>query len=120
MGAGLIVDGVFTLESVLLHLAGFLLAVPVPAVGFVLLAVSLRRTHSRLAIVLTVGAVLTFALFVLFQLTFDPYSAGDNSGYSGLIQRALVVASFATVTVLAVTAARVASSRIAAKTAPES
>jgi hypothetical protein len=104
-GLGMIVDGVFTLESVLLHLAGFLLAVPIPAVGFVLLAATLRRTRPRLSVALVVGAVLAIALFVLFQVTFDPYSAGDNSGYSGLVQRALVTVVLAAVSIVAVTAA---------------
>lgn len=108
MGVGMIIDGVFTLESVLMHLVGFLFAVLVPAVGFVLLAIALRRTRPRLAVALVVGAVVTLALFVLFQLTFDPYSAGDNTGYSGVIQRALVTVVLTVVTTTAVTAARTA------------
>ena len=104
MGLGMAIDGIFTLESVLMHLVGFLLAVVVPAVGFVLLAIALRRTRPRLALVLAIGAVLALALFVLFQATFDPYSAGDNTGYSGLIQRALVTVVLATVVAISGTA----------------
>jgi len=95
MGLGMIVDGIFTLESVMLHLLGFLLAIPVPAVGFVLLGIALRRT--RLFPVLIAGAVATIALFTLFMATFDPYSAGDNSGMSGLIQRVLVTVALGVV-----------------------
>jgi hypothetical protein len=102
MGLGMIVDGVFTLESVMLHLLGFLLAVPVPAVGFVLLAIALPR----LRVPLLVGAVATLALFALFMATFDPYSAGDNTGISGLIQRVLVTVALATMAIVTVSAAR--------------
>jgi len=106
LGIGMIVDGIFTLESVMLHLLGFLLAVPVPAVGFVVLGIALRREHRRLSILSIVIGVLTLTLFVAFMITFDPYSAGDNTGYSGVLQRVLVTVVLAAVTLVAATAIR--------------
>lgn len=105
-GVGMIVDGLFTLESVLLHLVGFVLAIPIPAAGFALLAVSLRREDRASSIALGLGAAATLALFVLFMVTFDPYSAGDNTGISGLLQRLLVSVALVTVSAIAVRATR--------------
>jgi hypothetical protein len=105
-GVGMIVDGVFTLESVLLHLVGFLLAVVLPAVGFVLLGLGLRGRELALARVLLVAGPVALALFVWFQLVFDPYAAGDNTGYAGLIQRALITVVLGTWSAIGVVAAR--------------
>ncbi|MEO8261861.1 MAG: DUF998 domain-containing protein [Pseudolysinimonas sp.] len=102
MGVGMIVDGIFTLESVMLHLLGFVLAVPVLAIAFALLAIAVPR----LRVLLIIGLVATLALFALFMVTFDPYSAGDNAGMSGLIQRVLVTVALATVSVVAIASAR--------------
>lgn len=113
-GVGMIIDGFFTLESVMLHLLGFLLAVPLPAVGFVLLGLGLRATQRRLSTLLLVAGPVVLALFVWFMVIFDPYSAGENDGYAGLVQRVLITAVLATWSVLGVAGWRRRSVRQAA------
>lgn len=105
-GAGMVVCGLFTLESMMLHLLGFVLAVPLPAVGFVLAGIALRRSSPPLAVAALAGGALTLALFVVFQLTFDATGAGGNEGAAGLVQRALILVALATQSVLAVGVAR--------------
>lgn len=89
-GVGMIIDGLFTLESVMLHLAGFLLAIPVPAVGFLLGGIALRRDAPRLGGLLVVAGVAALALFGWFMVIFDPYSAGSGAGYAGVVQRLVI------------------------------
>lgn len=89
-GLGLIIDGLFTLESVMLHLVGFLLAVGGAVVGFTIAAVALRSAWRAGAVVLGIAAAAALGLFVVFMVIFDPYSAGDNAGVAGLVQRLLV------------------------------
>lgn len=108
MGIGMIVCGLFTLESIMLHLLGFLLAVPVPAVGFLFASAALRRLRPRLAAVGLIGGVLTLALFALFQLTFDATGAGGNDGVAGLVQRCLILVAMATQALLLIGAQSVA------------
>ena len=91
-GLGLVIDGLFTLESVILHLVGFLLAVGGAVVGFGIAAVALRSTWRSGAVVLAIAGAAALALFVVFMVIFDPYSAGDNAGVAGLVQRLLVTA----------------------------
>jgi hypothetical membrane protein len=105
-GVGLIVDGIFTLESVMLHLVGFLVAAPLPAVGFVLGGIALRRIRPRVAALLGIAGVSALVLFTVFQIIFDPYSAGDNAGVAGLVQRALATVVIGTIGALGVIAAR--------------
>ena len=106
LGVGMIIDGIFTLESVMLHLVGFLLGIPVPAVGLVLLGLGWWRERRALAITLIAGGVVTMGLFALFMATFDPYSAGDNTGISGVIQRTLVTVTLILLTTVVFAAAR--------------
>jgi Protein of unknown function (DUF998) len=102
MGLGMIVCGVFTLESMMLHLSGFLLAVPLPALGFLFAAAAVRRDRPRLALAGVIGGILTFVLFAIFMMTFDATGAGGNDGIAGLIQRALIVVAMITQSVLVV------------------
>jgi hypothetical protein len=90
MGLGMVIDGIFTLESVMLHLIGFLIAVPGTAIGFLLTGLAVRRTAPRVAAMLFVSGPLTLALFAWFMVIFDPYSAGGNVGYAGVVQRAAI------------------------------
>jgi len=91
---------------VMLHLVGFLLAAPLPAVGFVLGGIALRRVHPRRAKLLGIAGVTALVLFTIFQIIFDPYSAGDNAGVAGLVQRALATVVVGTIGVLGIVAAR--------------
>ena len=101
-GVGMIVCGVFTLESMMLHLLGFLLAVPLPAVGFILAGAALRRTDRRLAVAGIAGGTTTLVLFAVFMAIFDASGAGGNEGVAGLVQRLLILVALATQSVLVV------------------
>jgi hypothetical protein len=92
-GVGMVMDGVFTLESVLLHLVGFLLVAATPVVSFGVTGVLLRRDphRRRLGTALLVAAPVTLALVVLFFATFDPLAAGAGTGVAGITQRVLAV-----------------------------
>lgn len=111
-GVGMVIDGLFTLESVMLHLTGFLLAIPVPAVGFLIAGIALRRIDRPLAVVLIVAGPLALALFGWFMAIFDPYSAGDNTGIAGLVQRILITVVLGTWSVFGVAAWRRARGRL--------
>jgi hypothetical membrane protein len=91
-GLGAIMVGVFNLEAIMLHLAGFLLVVS-PALTFPLIARWLRDVPGwrSAAAALRVAAVLTLLLTVAYFATFDPEAAGDNTGIGGLTQRLLVL-----------------------------
>lgn len=89
---GMIVCGVWTLEAMLPHLTGFLLAVGVAAVSLPLAATALPPPIRRRAFVpLTGGGLLALALLVWFMAAFDPVAAGSGHGIAGLIQRALIL-----------------------------
>jgi hypothetical protein len=89
---GAIVDGIFTLEMMFPHLIGFLLAAATPVVSFLVAGIRLRRIPrwGGFANGLLVASPLTLALLITFFLMFDPTSAGQETGVSGLIQRVLV------------------------------
>jgi hypothetical protein len=106
MGLGMVIDGIFTLESVLMHLLGFLIAVPGTAIGFLLTGWVIRTSAPRLAVVMFVAGPLTLGLFAWFMAIFDPYSAGGNAGYAGLVQRAAITVVAAAWTILGITAWR--------------
>lgn len=95
MGLGMIMCGVFTLESMMLHLTGFLLAVPLPTIGLFLAALSLRRDSPRLALSACASGLVALVLFVVFMAVFEPIDAGGNHGIAGLLQRALIVVAMA-------------------------
>ena len=105
-GVGMIVCGVFTLESMMLHLLGFLLAVPLPAVGFILAGAALRRTDRRLAAVGIAGGATALVLFAVFMAIFDASGAGGNEGVAGLVQRLLILVALATQSALVVGVSR--------------
>jgi heme/copper-type cytochrome/quinol oxidase subunit 4 len=102
MGAGMIVCGIFTLESMMLHLSGFLLAIPLPAIGFLFAAAAQRRRDAALARVALSGGIVTLVLFAAFMLSFDATGAGGNEGVAGIVQRALIVIALATQSLLVV------------------
>lgn len=90
---GLVVAGVFTLEAVLPHLLGFLLATGTPVVSFLATGAFLRGIPGwrRFGTWLLLGSPLTLVLLVGFFLTFDPAAAGANMGMAGLVQRVLAL-----------------------------
>lgn len=92
-GIGIGMCGLFTLEAVLPHLVGFLLAVGAPGLGYIAGGLVLRRADPWLSRLLLVAGPLTMLLLVTFMATFDPMSAAENRGVAGLTQRALVTVS---------------------------
>jgi hypothetical membrane protein len=90
---GLVVAGSFTLEAVMPHLLGFLLASGTPVASFLTTGRFLRGIPGwrRFGTWLLLGSPLTLVLLVGFFLTFDPAAAGANVGIAGLVQRALAV-----------------------------
>lgn len=105
-GVGLIICGLFTFESPMLHLLGFLLAIAMPGIGFLVAGVSLRRAWPRFSVWLYAASALSIGGLVLFQLIFDPYRAGENVGWAGLEQRIVAVIVLGTIAALGVQAAR--------------
>ncbi len=90
---GSVVDGIFTLESFLPHMVGFLLGIASPVLSFVVIGLLLRRVHSfrRFGSWLLLGSPLTLVLLVLYFLTFSPTVAGTQTGVAGLTERILAV-----------------------------
>jgi hypothetical membrane protein len=97
MGLGMIMCGLFTLESMMLHLTGFLLAIPLPSIGLILASVAIRRDSPQPAAWAAIGGATALTLFIVFMATFDPESAGGNYGIAGLFQRVLIVVTMAAV-----------------------
>jgi hypothetical protein len=94
---GLLVDGVFTLESFMLHMLGFLLGGGIPIVGFVVSGWFLRRIPRwhRFGTWLIAGGPLTLLLTVIFFANFDFATMAAARGVAGLTERILVVEVFA-------------------------
>lgn len=92
-GLGIVLDGVFTLESIMPHLAGFLLGVGGLILGYLASGSVLRRLPrwSGLARWLRPVGLVTFGLLILYLATFSPTADGARFGVSGLIERILVV-----------------------------
>ncbi len=90
---GAAVDGIFTLESFLPHMVGFLLGIASPVLSFVIIGLLLRRVQRwrRFGNWLLLGSPLTFVLLVLYFLTFSPTVAGTQTGVAGLTERILAV-----------------------------
>ena len=93
---GAAMDGIFTLESLFLHLIGFTLATGTPVVSFLVTGLLLRRSPrwGRLAKWLLLASPLTLALFVLYFVTFSPTAEGATTGVAGLTERILVTEVF--------------------------
>jgi Protein of unknown function (DUF998) len=90
---GMIMDGIFTLESFVPHFLGFALAMGAPIVSFLVTGLLLRRIPRwrRFANQLLLGGPLTLALLVLYFATFSPTAAGAQTGVAGLTERILIV-----------------------------
>lgn len=90
---GQILCGIFTLESMVLHSIGFLLALGSPVLSFLLVGLSLRRIPRwrPLGGRLLLASPLTLILVVLFFMTFNPKASGSGLGVAGLTQRILIL-----------------------------
>ncbi|MFG1943474.1 DUF998 domain-containing protein [Nonomuraea sp. NPDC048826] len=105
-GVGQVLCGLFTLEEMLPHTLGYVLAVGAPVIGFLVAGRYFRRLPGwrRFGTWLMAGGPLTLALVVLFFVTFRPTPGGAEHGVAGLVQRLGVVevhAWFAAMGVLA-------------------
>ncbi|GAA1040972.1 hypothetical protein GCM10009557_63600 [Virgisporangium ochraceum] len=96
-GVGQAMCGIFTLEAMMPHSLGFMLALGTPAVSFLLAGRHFRRVPGweRLGTGLFVAAPVSLALFVAFFMTFQPTADGAEHGVAGLVQRAGAVEVFA-------------------------
>jgi hypothetical protein len=90
---GMILDGIFTLESFMPHFLGYLLGMGGAIVAFFVAGRVFRRDPRwhGFAYVLPFGGALTLLLFVVAQVTFDQAAAGANVGIAGLTERILIV-----------------------------
>jgi len=90
---GLVVCGVFTLKSFLLHTAGFALGSVTPVASFLATGLFLRGIPSwrRFGTWLLVGSPLTLVLLVLYFVTFDLATMAAGLGVAGLTERILVI-----------------------------
>ena len=91
-GLGTIMDGVFNLESMMLHNLGFLLVLSV-IVSFPIIGSQLRNIPGwqQFGRWLILGGPLTLILAVLYFATFNPEASGAGIGIGGLTQRLLIV-----------------------------
>ncbi len=92
-GLGMAMDGIFTLETFMPHLVGFLLGMGTLVVGFLIAGLALRRipkwqSFSRWLIL---GSPLTLALVILSLVTFDQAAVAAGLGVAGLTERILLV-----------------------------
>lgn len=90
---GAIGCGTFTLESMMLHSLGFVLALRSPVVSFLVTGIMLRRISRWKGFVngLVLASPLALVLFVLFFATFKPAASGAGLGVARLTQRVLIV-----------------------------
>jgi hypothetical protein len=92
-GVGMVVAGIFTLESFFPHFVGFLLATGTPVLSFVVAGSFLRglARWRRFGTWLCLASPLTLTLLVLSQVTFDQATIVDGEGIAGLTSRALAL-----------------------------
>jgi hypothetical membrane protein len=88
---GLIVVGLFTLESPAMHLSGAMLVLATPAVSFLITGLHLRHLPGwhRFGNGLLVASPLTLVLFVVYTLSFNQSAVAAGRGIAGLTQRVL-------------------------------
>jgi hypothetical protein len=90
-GVGMAICGIFDLESIMFHTLGFLLAVGLPGVGFILAGRALRETgHRRLSSWLRFAGPVTLLSLAAYLAMFNATDAGNNEGFAGLVQRILI------------------------------
>ncbi len=90
---GMVVDGIYTIESFKPHMAGVLLGSATPVISFLVAGLYLRRIPSwrRFGSWLLVASPLTLVLVILFLATFDLETIAAGSGVAGLTERIFCV-----------------------------
>jgi hypothetical protein len=99
---GIVIDGFFTIESFVPHMAGFLLGTGTPVVSLLVLGLVLRRIPSwkRVSRWLILSSPLTLGLVILSLVTFDQAAVIAGRGIAGLTERILCVELAALFTML--------------------
>ncbi len=94
---GLLLVGLFNLESPMQHYVGALLGLGSPVLSFLATGLILRgvRGWRGFGTGLLLASPITLVLFVVFFASFDQAAAAVNQGIAGLTQRALVLEEFA-------------------------
>lgn len=90
---GMVIDGLFTLESFMPHMAGYLLGTGTPVVSFLVLGLLLRRIPRwrQFGNWLLLASPLTLELVILSLVTFDQTAVMAGRGIAGLTERILCV-----------------------------
>jgi Protein of unknown function (DUF998) len=90
---GIVMDGVFTLQTFFLHFIGFGVGCGAAALGFLATGFALRRVPRWRGFgnQLLLAGPLTLALVVLSQVTFDQTAIIAGHGIAGLTERIMVV-----------------------------
>ena len=90
---GMVIDGLFTLESFMPHMAGYLLGTGTPVVSFLVLGLMLRRIPRwrQFGNWLLLASPLTLELVILSLVTFDQAAVMAGHGIAGLTERILCV-----------------------------
>jgi hypothetical protein len=94
---GLILAGLFNLESPMLHYVGALLGLGSPVLSFLVTGLVLRGIPRwrRLGSGLLLASPISLVLLVVFFASFDQATTAANQGIAGLTQRVLVLEEFA-------------------------
>jgi hypothetical membrane protein len=90
---GLIIIGLFTLETPLRHLAGAMLVLATPVISFLVTGLHLRGLPGwhRFGNQLLLASSITLALFIAYNLSFSQAAVAAGHGVAGLAQRVLFV-----------------------------
>lgn len=90
---GLVIIGLFTLDSPAMHLLGAMLILATPVISFLITGLHLRGLPGwhRFGNGLLAAAPLTLVLFVLYTRSFDQVAVAAGHGVAGLTQRLLFV-----------------------------
>lgn len=93
---GLILAGLFNLESPMLHYVGALLGLGSPVLSFLVTGLILRGVPGwrRLGTALVLASPISLVLLVVFFASFDQATTAANEGIAGLTQRVLVLEEF--------------------------
>jgi uncharacterized protein DUF998 len=94
---GLILAGLFNLESPMLHYVGALFGLGSPVLSFLMTGLILRSIPGwrRRGTGLLLASPISLVLLVVFFASFDQATTAANQGIAGLTQRVLVVEEFA-------------------------
>jgi hypothetical membrane protein len=92
-GLGSMICGIFTIQSFLPHMLGFVLAAGTPVLSFLASGWFLRRIPAwrRFGTWLLLGSPLTLVRLILFFLTFNFETMAAGLGVAGLTERILVI-----------------------------